>query len=54
MAGGLAPRKRLTVRADGKTFHVIARVDTPQELDYYLHGGILQYVLRNKAQAGKA
>jgi aconitate hydratase len=54
MAGGLAPKKRLTVRAGAKTFHVIARVDTPQEVDYYLHGGILQYVLRNKAQAGKA
>jgi aconitate hydratase len=53
MAGGLAPRKRLTVRAGDKTFHVIARVDTPQEVDYYLHGGILQYVLRNKAQASK-
>jgi len=54
IAGGLAPRKRLTVRAGDKTFHVIARVDTPQEVDYYLHGGILQYVLRNKAQASKA
>jgi aconitate hydratase len=54
MAGGLSPRKRLTVRAGAKTFHVIARVDTPQEVDYYLHGGILQYVLRNKAAAGKA
>jgi aconitate hydratase len=54
MAGGLAPRKRLTVRAGNKTFHVIARVDTPQEVDYYLHGGILQYVLRNKAQASKS
>jgi len=33
---------------DGKarTFSVIARVDTPEEVSYYHHGGILQYVLR--------
>jgi len=47
----LAPRKTLTVRArsaDGKEkkFTVIARVDTPEEVSYYHHGGILQYVLR--------
>ncbi|MFI5058273.1 MAG: aconitate hydratase AcnA [Candidatus Acidiferrales bacterium] len=48
---GLAPRKELKVRAksDGgkeKTFSVIARADTPEEVAYYRHGGILQYVLR--------
>jgi aconitate hydratase len=47
----LAPRKEITVRAksgDGKTktFSVIARADTPEEVSYYRHGGILQYVLR--------
>jgi len=47
----LAPRKTLTVRAhsaDGKEkkFSVTARVDTPEEVSYYHHGGILQYVLR--------
>jgi aconitate hydratase len=47
----LAPKKPITVRAksgDGKlkTFSVIARVDTPEEVSYYHHGGILQYVLR--------
>jgi len=47
----LAPGKSITVRAkseDGKTkqFSVIARVDTPEEVAYYHHGGILQYVLR--------
>jgi aconitate hydratase len=26
---------------------VRVRIDTPQELQYYLHGGILPYVLRN-------
>jgi len=44
-------RQELTVKAtadDGKTteFKVICRIDTPAELDYYRHGGILEYVLR--------
>lgn len=47
----LTPRKMLTVRAikpDGteKTFQVLARVDTPIEVQYYQHGGILPMVLR--------
>jgi len=47
----LAPRKQITVNAkasDGKvkTFTALARVDTPEEVSYYQHGGILQYVLR--------
>jgi aconitate hydratase len=47
----LEPKKPITVRAksaDGsvKTFSAIARVDTPEEVSYYRHGGILQYVLR--------
>src|SRR5690606_30847872 len=46
---GLAPGKRLTVKADDKTFQVKARIDTPQEVEYLLHGGILQYVLRSMA-----
>ena len=29
-----------------KQFEVIVRIDTPQEISYYEHGGILQYVLR--------
>jgi aconitate hydratase len=35
-------------RADGSTEHVpvVLRIDTPIEIDYYLHGGILPYVLR--------
>jgi aconitate hydratase len=49
IAEGLAPRKKLTVRAGDKTFTVIARVDTPQEVEYIAHGGILAYVLRNRA-----
>jgi aconitate hydratase len=47
----LAPKKLITVHAkaeDGKvkTFSAIARVDTPEEVSYFHHGGILQYVLR--------
>jgi len=43
--------KELTVTAtadDGKvtTFKAVVRIDTPQELQYYKHGGILEYVLR--------
>jgi aconitate hydratase len=29
-----------------KSFEAIVRIDTPQEIKYYQHGGILQYVLR--------
>jgi aconitate hydratase len=51
IAEGFAPRQSLTVRArsdDGseKRFQALARVDTPVEVEYYRHGGILQYVLR--------
>ena len=47
----LAPRKQVIVRAkstDGthKSFTATVRVDTPEEVAYYKHGGILQYVLR--------
>jgi aconitate hydratase len=37
--------------ADGKkkTFEARIRIDTPQEIEYYKHGGILQYVLRQLA-----
>ncbi len=46
----LRPRQSLSVRARGaadeKTFRVTVRIDTPRELDYFRHGGILQYVLR--------
>ena len=46
--------KELTVTArtdEGKTtsFKVLVRIDTPQELQYYRHGGILEYVLRQLA-----
>jgi aconitate hydratase len=51
--------KSVTVIAksdDGKTteFEARLRIDTPKELDYYQHGGILQYVLRQLAATTKA
>ncbi|MBW2464470.1 MAG: aconitate hydratase AcnA [Deltaproteobacteria bacterium] len=46
----IAPGHRLTVTADDKSFEVVARLDTPQEVEYYKHGGILQYVLRQLAK----
>jgi aconitate hydratase len=57
IASGVAPGKRMTVRAaiDGRTteFQAVARIDTPEEVRYYLHGGILPYVLRRLIGAGK-
>ena len=48
---GVRPQKELTLvihRASGKREEVpvILRIDTPIEIDYYQHGGILPYVLR--------
>ena len=55
ISAGLKLRQDLTVRAksdDGRTkeFKVTCRIDTPAELDYYRHGGILEYVLRQLLQ----
>ncbi len=51
LADGLTPGKRVTVTAhapDGttKTFQAVARVDTPDDVEYYRHGGLLPFVLR--------
>lgn len=51
IAEGLKPKKELTVTArksngDIIRFNVIARLDTEIEVEYYRHGGIMQYVLR--------
>ena len=51
VASGFAQSRRLAVRArrkDGSVieFEVSARIETPQEVLYVRHGGILQYVLR--------
>jgi len=56
---GFPRGKELVVRAtrpDGSRvqFTVTVRIDTPQELQYYRHGGILEYVLRQLlAQSAK-
>jgi aconitate hydratase len=50
MSEAMTPRATLTVKADGKTFQVRSRIDTPEEMNYYRHGGILQYVLRQLAR----
>ena len=52
IAGGVEPQMRARVKAtdsgSGKSieFPVRVRIDTPNEAEYYRHGGILQYVLR--------
>ena len=51
LEGGIKPRMDVPAkitRADGSTENVtlLCRIDTLDEVDYYLHGGILQYVLR--------
>ncbi|ANO51301.1 aconitate hydratase AcnA [Woeseia oceani] len=54
-----ASAKTVTVTAraeDGATvsFEALVRIDTPKERDYYEHGGILHYVLRQLVGAAKA
>lgn len=51
LAANFEPRKKMKIRARDaagkeKNFTAIARVDTPFEVAYYQHGGILHYVLR--------
>jgi len=52
LSNGLKPRQELRVRAThpetGKTieFAVQCRIDTPVEVEYYRHGGVLPMVLR--------
>jgi aconitate hydratase len=38
--------QEVTVLAGQKSFKAKVRIDTPGEADYYRHGGIMQYVLR--------
>jgi aconitate hydratase len=51
LESGFADGREVTVRArreDGSAveFRATVRIDTPQEVEYYRHGGILQYVIR--------
>jgi aconitate hydratase len=59
IAEELHPAKHLTVTAtaaDGseKQFMAKCRIDSPIEVDYYRHGGILQYVLRDVMKSANA
>jgi len=54
LASRFASGKTLDVVAtsptgEKKTLHAVVRIDTPQEIEYFEHGGILQYVLRQLA-----
>jgi aconitate hydratase len=54
VATGLAPRGTVTVQATGESgattsFTARVRIDTPEELEAFRHGGILAYVLRKLA-----
>jgi aconitate hydratase len=54
---GAAKSVKVIARSDAGNiteFDARLRIDTPKELDYYQHGGILQYVLRQLATASKA
>jgi aconitate hydratase len=51
---GLTPRQDVAVlvtRADGTqfTFTALCRIDTANEVEYFMNGGILHYVLRKLA-----
>ena len=57
LASGFAGGREVTVvaeRPDGAThrFAATVRIDTPQEIRYYQHGGILPYVLRQLLAEG--
>ena len=57
MASGFSTGRTVTVKAkrpDGvvREFTATVRIDTPQEILYYLNGGILQYVLRQLIERG--
>jgi len=54
LSDSIAPRARLEVRAtaaDGttRTFHAIARLDTPDEIEIYRNGGVLPFCVRRLA-----
>ena len=50
LANGRTLRVKATTNdATVKEFDALVRIDTPQEIEYYEHGGILQYVLRQLA-----
>jgi aconitate hydratase len=56
LAARLKPGGELALRATGasgaREIRAVCRIDTPVELEYYRHGGILPFVLRQILQAG--
>jgi aconitate hydratase len=50
-AGGKTIEVRATANGSAKEFKATVRIDTPQEILYFEHGGILQYVLRQLGTA---
>jgi aconitate hydratase len=44
--------KQVTVRAGDREFTATVRIDTPKEVQYYQHGGILPFVLRQLLERG--
>ncbi|MEW6412466.1 MAG: aconitate hydratase AcnA [Candidatus Zixiibacteriota bacterium] len=56
LSNDIRPKQTVTVKAfnkhGDKQFKMIARLDTPVEIDYYRHGGILQMVLRQLLKQG--
>jgi aconitate hydratase len=44
--------KEVTVKAGDKEFKARVRIDTPKEVQYFQHGGILQFVLRGLVKSG--
>ncbi len=51
LGAGLKPQQELTLRITrtngaADSVQVVCRIDTPIEIEYYQHGGILPYVLR--------
>jgi aconitate hydratase len=49
LAGQTSFPEELAVQAGERTFRARVRFDTPKEADYFVHGGILPYVLRQLA-----
>ncbi|HXI12020.1 MAG TPA: aconitate hydratase [Thermoanaerobaculia bacterium] len=59
LGGAIRPRQKATLvirRPDGTSqqVQVTVRIDTPIEVDYYIHGGILPYVLRQLISGSEA
>ncbi len=54
LGDGSSKQLDIVARADDgteKSFSVLVRIDTPQEIEYYRNGGILHYVLRQLASS---